>query len=118
MSNENLIEPLAKLFIKTGKAHHQAFIETDGDDPEWPIWYANYLQEQLAPFIAAPITRSRLVFCLIASDEEHRATDSETPWPEYYARRVLECLGPAEEPKTDRLALYHLETCPLCGYAV
>jgi len=36
------------------------------------------------------------------------------PWPEYYAERVLECLGPAEEPKTDRLALYHFDGCPFC----
>ncbi|MBW2546331.1 MAG: glutathione S-transferase N-terminal domain-containing protein [Deltaproteobacteria bacterium] len=86
MSNEIQIKQLAELFKKTGQAHHQAFIETDGEDPDWPIWYAGYLEDRLTPFLAAPITRSRLVFCL----------------------------GPAEEPKTDRLALYHFDGCPFC----
>ncbi|MBW2191225.1 MAG: glutaredoxin [Deltaproteobacteria bacterium] len=55
-----------------------------------------------------------MVFCLVETDDEHRATDPDAPWPEYYARRVLECLGPAEEPAADRLALYHFDSCPFC----
>ena len=50
----------------------------------------------------------------MATDDEHRAANPDAPWPEYYAARVLECLGPAEEPKTDRLALYHIDSCPFC----
>ena len=103
MSDEVEVARLAALFKQTGEAHHQAFLQTDGEDPEWPIWYAEYLQDRLRPFLAAPLTRSRLVFCLIGADDEHRATESDTPWPEYYARRFLECLGPAEEPAKDPL---------------
>jgi glutaredoxin len=114
MSDEIQIKQLAELFKKTGQAHHQAFIDTDGEDPDWPIWYAGYLEDRLTPFLAAPITRSRLVFCLVATDDEHGAASPNAPWPEYYAERVLECLGPAEEPKTDRLALYHFDGCPFC----
>ncbi len=114
MSNEVTVERLAALFKQTGAAHHEAFLETDGDDPEWPLWYAEYLHERMTPFLAAPLTRSRLVFCLLETDDEHRATDPDAPWPEYYARRVVECLGPAEEPMQDRLALYHFDGCPFC----
>jgi len=114
MNDDNRIKQLAELFKTTGQAHHQAFAKTDGDDPDWPIWYANYLGDRLTPFLAAPITRGRLVFCLVATDDEHRATHPDAPWSEYYAERVLECLGPAEEPKTDRLALYHFDGCPFC----
>jgi glutaredoxin len=114
MTAEAQVKQLAELFKQTGDAHHQAFIETDGEDPEWAIWYAGYLQDRLEPFLAAPLTRSRLVFCLIGADDEHRATESDVPWPEYYARRFLECLGPAEEPKEDRLALYYIDGCPFC----
>lgn len=114
MADEKRIKQLAELFKETGQAHHQAFIETDGEDPDWPIWYATYLHDQLTPFLAAPITRSRLVFCLVATDDEHRATDPDAPWPRYYAARVLECLGPAEDPTTDHLALYHIDSCPFC----
>ena len=114
MSSEVMVERLAALFKRTGEAHHQAFLDTDGDDPEWPLWYAEYLHDRLIPFLAAPLTRSRLVFCLVETDDEHRATDPDAPWPQYYARRVLECLGPAEQPMQDRLALYYFDGCPFC----
>lgn len=114
MSDETKVERLAELFRRAGAAHHQAFLETDGRDPEWALWYAEYLHDRLTPFLAAPITRSRLVFCLIGADDEHGATESEVPWAEYYARRFLECLGPAEEPMKDHLALYYFDGCPFC----
>lgn len=28
---------LKSLLIEAGKAHHHAFLDTDGDDPEWPL---------------------------------------------------------------------------------
>ena len=114
MSDESKLRALAALFEETGKAHHQAFTATDGDDPDWAIWYANYLHDRLGPFVAAPLTRSRLVFCLLETDDEHRATTPDTPWPEYYARRLLECFGQAAEPERDKLALYHFDSCPFC----
>ena len=114
MVDETKIDQLAALFEQTGEAHHQAFRQTNGEDPEWALWYAEFLRERLAPFLAAPLTRSRLVFCLIGADDEHRATESDAPWPEYYAQRFLECLGPAEEPKEDHLALYYFDSCPFC----
>ncbi|MBW2629784.1 MAG: hypothetical protein JRE45_19505 [Deltaproteobacteria bacterium] len=114
MINATKLGQLAELFQQTGEAHHQAFLETDGDDPEWTLWHAEHLQDRLAPFLGAPLTRSRLVFCLIGADDEYRATESDVPWPEYYARRFLECLGPAEEPTRDKLALYYFDGCPFC----
>lgn len=114
MSDETKLQELADLFRQTGDAHHQAFLQTNGEDPEWAIWYAEHLQDRLTPYLAAPITRSRLVFCLIGAEDEHRATESDVPWPEYYAQRFLECLGPAEAPAQDRLALYYFDGCPFC----
>lgn len=114
MSDEAKVKRLAGLFRQTGEAHHEAFLQTDGDDPEWPLWYAEYLHSRLTPFLAAPMTRSRLVFCLIGAEDEHSAADPDAPWPEYYARRFLECLGPAEVPGEDRLALYYFDGCPFC----
>ena len=37
----NNTEQIAELLALTGKTHHAAFIEVDGDDPEWPLWYAD-----------------------------------------------------------------------------
>jgi glutaredoxin len=114
MTDEAKLQELTELFERAGKAHHAAFIETGGEDPEWPLWYSEYLHDRVAPFLAAPITRSRLVFCLMEADSEHRATGTDTPWPEFYARRLLECLGPAKAPAEERLALYHFDGCPFC----
>lgn len=114
MSDDTKLKELTKLFEMTGKAHHDAFIATGGEDPEWPIWYARYLEERLAPYLAAPLTRSRLVFCLVGADNEHRATDPDAPWPEFYAKRILECFGTAETPSDDQLALYYFDGCPFC----
>ena len=115
MIEEAKLEKLAALLRETGESHHQAFYESDGQDPEWPLWYAEFLQDRLEPYLAAPITRSRLVFCLVEADDEHRVTDPDTPWPQYYARRILECLGRTEAPNADRLALYHFDGCPFCA---
>ncbi len=38
---------LSELFTETAKAHHEVFSATDGYDPEWPIWYADSLQEPI-----------------------------------------------------------------------
>ena len=39
---------LADLLLEAGRAHHTAFAATNGTDPDWAIWYADYLQEPLA----------------------------------------------------------------------
>lgn len=52
-------------------------METGGDDPEWPIWYAHFLHDKPGPYLAAPLTRSRLVFCLVETGNEHRAAHAD-----------------------------------------
>ena len=42
MMEMDLAGQLENLFHEVGEAHHQAYIETDGADPEWPLWYADY----------------------------------------------------------------------------
>jgi glutaredoxin len=115
MGNEQQIEKLAALFKQTGEAHHEAFAATDGEDPDWAIWYAAYLHDRLVPFLVTPITRSRIVFCLVATADEHETADPDAAWTEFYARRILECLGPAEQPAEDKLALYIFDGCPYCS---
>jgi len=42
---------LSDLFTETATVHHEAFAATDGKDPEWPIWYADYLQEPISEIL-------------------------------------------------------------------
>ncbi len=86
MTQDNFIEEVANLFMETGKNHHQAFIETDGVDPEWPIWYADHLHPKLGKLINAQLTKSEIIY-LILTLENQRAMDAPgAEWPRYYAK--------------------------------
>ena len=56
--NTELRTNLVELFRETGRAYYEAFVATDGDDPDWPIWYADYLQEPLAQRLDMHFTRA------------------------------------------------------------
>jgi len=113
--NVELRSNLVGLFRDTGRAHHEAFAASDGDDPDWPIWYADYLQEPLAQRLDMKFHKSRLIYCLMDADFDHQARSPDSDWPEYYADRLLERCAPAETPAEDKLTLYHFNGCPFCS---
>ena len=39
MTDAMVIEKIAALIKSTAEAHHQAYIETDGAHPDWPIGF-------------------------------------------------------------------------------
>lgn len=82
-------DALARLLMEAGRAHHQAYIETDGEDPEWPAWYADHLSGLFA-YPGDPPTRSELIYWLVRADREHRERARETPWTDYYAGLFLD----------------------------
>ena len=45
MSARDLTTRIAELFHEAAEAHHVAYAATDGVDPDWSIWYADYLIE-------------------------------------------------------------------------
>jgi hypothetical protein len=81
-------DPLAELLSRTAEAHHRAFAATDGADPDWPTWYANYLLENGFEHLAEGSTLSAtdLSRLLIEADRQHRAEVQETPWELFYAK--------------------------------
>ena len=89
MTENTAVTALAELLTDTGHAHHHAFEATDGADPEWPLWYAQYLEPKIAGHLDSQPTRSRLVQCLLNADEYHAATGRAEPWPRVYARFLL-----------------------------
>ncbi len=115
MDRGDLERQISELFQDTGKAHHEAFAATDGTDPEWPIWYADYLVEPLRSRLTPQLTRSRIVYCLIAAEEERQSREPDSPWAESYARHFVECHARSDAPAADELALYHFESCPFCS---
>jgi hypothetical protein len=86
MTEADLGKQLEGLFREVGEAHHQAYIETDGADSEWPLWYADYLRERLAPLLDASFTRSELVYLLVMVANEQPLTAPGANWARYYAK--------------------------------
>ena len=106
---------LVNLFQETGHAHHAAFAATDGADPDWPIWYAEYLQAPLGDAMQVPFTKSQLVYCLMDADFEQAARAPEADWAEFYADQFIEHFALSAAPDKDKLALYYSRTCPYCA---
>lgn len=86
-------QTLAALLLETGRHHHQAFVETDGGDPEWALWYAAHLQTLLFGHVQAIPTRSLLVRLLLEAEEAHIADGRAQDWPQAYASHLLPVLS-------------------------
>lgn len=86
----DLIETLAELFQEAKHAHHQAFLETDGADPQWPRWYAAYLLDRLSAALGVSLTQDELASLLVMAERERQASGPRTDWPSYYARFLVE----------------------------
>jgi glutaredoxin len=114
MAIEALRVRIRDLFIETGTAHHEAFASTDGVDPDWPIWYADYLEDKINALLGATLTRSQLIYCLMFVEFERQAKAPDAAWHGYYADHLIERFAPPEAPADDRLALYYFPTCPFC----
>lgn len=76
---------ITQLLMQTGQAHHQAFIATDGVDPEWALWYANYTQSKLNSLLNSSLPQAHIVYELIRLEKEMASSDTKDHWTQYYA---------------------------------
>ena len=105
---------IADLLRQTGHAHHEAFLDTDGADPDWPIWYADYAHDKLRDQFGVTFHKSQLIYCLMSAEIEHQARAPDSDWPEFYANELLTRCMRTESASEDKLALYHFDHCPFC----
>ena len=86
MSN-TMIEEVAAIFLETQKAHHEAFIEADGYDPQWPAWYAVHVQKKLGNILKIEFTIEELTQQIDTVQREHAALEPKLKdWHKYYAQ--------------------------------
>jgi hypothetical protein len=91
MSSQNSLKvQLPQLFREAGSSHHQAFLATNGDDPEWPLWYAEFLLKSLNSFLGTHLTKSELVYHLVKVEKDRSKDRAATDWPTYYARYFID----------------------------
>lgn len=96
------IRALTELFKEAGKAHHAAFIETDGDDPDWPIWYASYLINHIGPLLGTWFSHQALSEELAELANDHQQSAPGIAWPEYYAKHFVRKYEPIKETDDDK----------------
>jgi NAD(P)H-hydrate epimerase len=89
MSDDTTQAELIRLLEKAGEAHHAAYEETDGADPDWPIWYADYLHADLTRLLKATFTQSELVYLLVGLDKEVQQRAPGANWHRYYAKALI-----------------------------
>jgi len=114
MDRQQLQDRLRQLFRDCARAHDAAFPAANGEDPEWPAWYAAYLQKPLEHALDTEFSLSHLIYCLMNADFEHTARAPETDLADYFAACFIEHHAPSETAATDKLALYTSAGCPFC----
>jgi hypothetical protein len=83
---------LADLLHEAAETHHRVYRITDGEDPDWASWYANWLIKlsELPKLPGREPVRSELVYLLVLLDKEVTGRQLTEPWEQYYARRIIE----------------------------
>jgi hypothetical protein len=83
--------PVADLLHEVAETHHQVYRITDGEDPDWASWYADWLLRlsELPDLLAGTPVRSELVYLLVLLDNEYMEQRPAEPWEQYYARRLI-----------------------------
>jgi glutaredoxin len=115
MINEQLHAQLTHLFKDSEREHQAAFAATGGDDPEWPLWYADHLQKPLEEALGTEFYKSQLIYCLMNADFEHTARAPDSDWAGFFASEFIEHYAPSETATEDELALYYWPACPFCA---
>jgi hypothetical protein len=83
---------IADLLQEAAETHHRVYRLTDGEDPDWASWYADWLLNlsELPELLGTRPVRSHLVHALVELDREHTESGAGEPWPEAYERGLRE----------------------------
>jgi hypothetical protein len=82
------VERIAEVLHEAAETHHVVWRITDGDDPDWASWYADWLLDlsELPTLLGAKPVRSHLVHALVQADIDFTAARPEERWETVYAR--------------------------------
>jgi len=93
--SDERIPAIANLLHQAGEVHHSVFADTGGNDDDWATFYSEWLltHTNLGKILGRVPVRSHLTRDLVVCDEEYAAQQTVDPWPEWYARRLLDNYG-------------------------
>ncbi|HEX4654326.1 MAG TPA: hypothetical protein VH274_01150 [Mycobacteriales bacterium] len=86
---------VSALLHEAAETHHIVFRITDGDDPDWASWYADWLLDhsELPTLLGKPPVRSHLVHALVTLDRDYLAGSPADGWEDWYAERLVTEFG-------------------------
>jgi hypothetical protein len=83
------LEAISTLLHDAAELHHAVWRDTDGDDPDWASWYADWLlvHSELPTLLGVTPVRSHLVHALVELDRAQ--TEADGAWEDAYARGLV-----------------------------
>jgi hypothetical protein len=86
------VERVAQLLHEAADTHHVVFRITDGDDPDWASWYADWLLDhsELPDTLGATPVRSHLVHALVELDRRYESEHRIERWEDFYASELID----------------------------
>jgi hypothetical protein len=84
-----------------GEAHHAAFEDTGGEDPDWASWYVDWLLEhsRICELLEGKPCGPELEAHLVALDRAYQREEPDEPWEVFYAKGFLRQYEAAEHPE-------------------
>ena len=86
------LDRIAALLSEVSETHHTVYRITDGDDPDWASFYADWLVRlsELGDLLGTTPVRSELTYMLVHLGKEYDEQGLDEPWPRWYADRLAE----------------------------
>jgi hypothetical protein len=83
---------VSDLLHEVSETHHVVYRITEGDDPDWASFYADWLLDhsELPAILGGAPIRSHLVHALVQLDRDFAGGRAEGRWEDWYAERLVE----------------------------
>lgn len=83
---------ISELLSEASQIHHKVYRIVDGDDADWPIWYANWLIDlsELPQMLGGRPVKSELTYVLVDLAKRHAAEAPDQTWQDFYAAGIAE----------------------------
>jgi hypothetical protein len=85
------VSRVAQLLHEAAETHHVVYRITEGNDPDWASWYADWLisLSELGSVLGVTPVRSELVYLLVQLDKEYTRKQPSESWERYYADGII-----------------------------
>jgi hypothetical protein len=91
-NHADVVRAIAELLHQAAETHHIVFAISDGDDPDWASWYADWLVNlsALPQILGIRPVRSELTWLLVGLDREYSSEKPSAAWEGFYADRLVQ----------------------------